>query len=64
MIGEAIEEHAILHAQNIDLIYSKVGTLYNILANSPFPSTYPQRPKPGSHLLELLVHFPLTFWAI
>jgi hypothetical protein len=39
MGGVVIEEHAISHAQYLDLIYSQTGTLYDLLLDAPHPST-------------------------
>jgi hypothetical protein len=35
MVGATTEEKAILHAQHLDLIYSQLGTLYDIIPNAP-----------------------------
>jgi hypothetical protein len=39
MGGVVIEEQAIIHAQYLDLVYSQMGTLYNLLPDLPHPST-------------------------
>ena len=39
MGGVVMEEKAISHAQYLDLVYSQVGTLYDLLPNAPCPST-------------------------
>jgi hypothetical protein len=39
MGGVVTEEQAISHAQYLDLIYSQMGTLYDLLPNLPRPST-------------------------
>ena len=39
MGGVATEEKAISHAQYLDLVYSLSGTLYDLIAQAPRPST-------------------------
>jgi hypothetical protein len=39
MGGVVTEEQAISHAQYLDLVYSQIGTLHNLLPNLPRPST-------------------------
>jgi hypothetical protein len=39
MGGFVMEEQAISHAQYLDLVYSQMGTLYDLLPNAPRPST-------------------------
>ena len=39
MGGVVTEEQVIIRAQYIDLIYSQMGTLYDLLLDAPHPST-------------------------
>jgi hypothetical protein len=39
MGGVVTEEQAISHAQYLDLVYSQMGTLYDLLPDAPCPST-------------------------
>jgi hypothetical protein len=39
MGGVVTEEQAISHAQYLDLIYSQMGTLYDLLLELPHPNT-------------------------
>jgi hypothetical protein len=39
MGGVVIEEQAISHTQYLDLVYSQMGTLYDLLPDAPRPST-------------------------
>ena len=44
-MGSAItEEQAIIRAQYLDLVYSQSGTLYDLIPQSPHPSTDPANP--------------------
>ena len=43
------EEEAILRAQQLDLIYSQSGILYEIIPEAPRPSHEPEKPNPGRH---------------
>jgi len=45
MLGLVIEEKVILHAHHLYLIYSKLGTLYDIISDALRPSTDPIRPS-------------------
>jgi ribosomal protein L44E len=49
MSGAVTEEQVILRAQQLDLIYSQSGTLYDIIPHAHRPSYDPQRPTPGPH---------------
>jgi hypothetical protein len=40
MGGVVTEEQAISHAQYLDLVYSQMGTLYDLLPDLPRPSTF------------------------
>lgn len=40
MGGCVTEEQAIAHAQYLDLVYSQSGTLYELLLDPPWPSSY------------------------
>ena len=44
--GVTIEEEAILRAQQLDLIYSQSGILYEIIPEAPRPSHEAEKPKP------------------
>jgi len=50
MVGVTTEEQAILHAQHLDLIFSQLDTLYDIIPNAPHPSIDPRQPHPGPHV--------------
>ena len=41
MGGAITEEQAIARAQNLDLVYSQSGTLYDLIPHAPRPSTNP-----------------------
>ena len=43
------EEEAILRAQQLDLIYSHSGILYDIIPNAPRPIHSVEKPKHGPH---------------
>lgn len=38
MEGGIMEEQTICCTQHVDVIYSQLGTLYDIIPNAPFPS--------------------------
>ena len=44
MGGAVTEEQAISRAQYLDLVYSQSGTLYDLIPQAPYPSTYPAKP--------------------
>ena len=44
------EEEAILRAQQLDLIYSQSGILYEIIPKAPRPTHDAEKPKPGPHV--------------
>ena len=44
------EEEAILRAQQLDLIYSQSGILYEIIPEAPRPIHNVEKPKPGPHV--------------
>ena len=44
------EEEAILRAQQLDLIYSQSGILYEIIAEAPRPTHDVEKPNPGPHV--------------
>jgi len=50
MAGVTIEEKDILRVQHLDLIYSQLGALYDIITNSHHPSTDPHQPHLGPHV--------------
>jgi hypothetical protein len=61
MGGVVTEEQAISHAQYLDLIYSKMGTLYDLIPDAPCPSTNPTPTPPvASHAADGMTH---TFHA-
>ena len=43
------EEEAILRAQQLDLIYSQSGILYEIIPKAPRPTHDAENPKPRPH---------------
>ena len=43
------EEEAILRAQQLDLIYSQSGILYEIIPDAPRPTHSVEKPNPGPH---------------
>ena len=43
------EEEAILRAQQLDLIYSQFGILYEIIPDAPRPMHNVEKPKPRPH---------------
>ena len=43
------EEEAILRAQQLHLIYSQSGILYEIIPEAPRPTHNIEKPKPGPH---------------
>ena len=43
MGGAVIEDQAIIQDQYLDLFYSQYGTLYDLIPNSPCPSTDPTK---------------------
>lgn len=49
MSGEVIEEDVIRHAQDLDLIYSQSGTLYDIIPQAPRPSNDKPQTALGPH---------------
>jgi hypothetical protein len=50
MGGVVIEEQAISRAQYLDLVYSQMGTLYDLLPDASHPSTYATSTTPiASH---------------
>ena len=49
MSGAVTEEQAIRHAQHLDLIYSQVGMLYNIIPHAPWSSNENLRLAPRPH---------------
>ena len=52
--GVTSEEEAILRAQQLDLIYSQSGILYEIILEAPRPSHEAEKPNPGPHADGLL----------
>jgi hypothetical protein len=41
MGGVITEEYSISRAQYLDLVYSQIGTLYDLIPDAPIPSTNP-----------------------
>jgi hypothetical protein len=53
MGGVVMEERAIIHAQYLDLVYSQMGTLYDLLPDAPHPSTSATSTTPAtSHAVD------------
>jgi hypothetical protein len=53
MGGVVTQEHAISHAQYLDLVYSQTGTLYDLLPDAPRPSTFATSTTPAtSHVAD------------
>ena len=48
-LGVTNEEEAILRAQQMDLIYSQSGILYEIIPDPPRPTHSVEKPKPRPH---------------
>ena len=44
MGGAVTEEKDIIRAQYLDLVYSQLGTLYDLIPHAPWPTTDPSRP--------------------
>ena len=49
MLGAVIKEDVIRRAQHLDLIYSQLGTMYDIIPNAPRPSNDQPQTTPGPH---------------
>ena len=49
-LGVTNEEEAILRAQQMDLIYSQSGILYEIIHDAPRPTHSVDKPKPRPHV--------------
>ena len=49
-LGVTNEEEAILRAQQLDLIYSQFGILYEIIPKALRPTHNAEKPKPGPHV--------------
>ena len=49
MSGAVTEEDVIRHAQHLDLIYSQLGTLYDIIPQASRPSNGKSQTAPGPH---------------
>jgi hypothetical protein len=48
-----IEDNVISRAQYLDLIYSQMGTLYDLICDAPRPSTNPTPTPPvASHVVD------------
>ena len=53
MGGVVTGEHAINRAQYLDLVYSQMGTLYDLLPDTPRPSTTTTSTTPvASHVVD------------
>jgi hypothetical protein len=53
MGGVVMEEQAISRAQYLDLVYSQMGTLYDLLPDVPHPSTFATSTTPtASHVVD------------
>jgi hypothetical protein len=56
MGGVVIEEQAISRAQYLDLVYSQMGTLYDLLPDAPHPSTTATSTTPiASHAVDSVI---------
>jgi hypothetical protein len=56
MGGVITEEKVISHAQYLYLIYSQMGTLYDLLSDTPHPSTNPTpTPLVASHVVDSVI---------
>ena len=56
MSGAITEEDVIRRAQHLDLIYSQLGTLYDIIPQAPRPSNDKPQTAPGPHDDGVLVY--------
>lgn len=50
MFREFTKEKTILASKQLDLIYSHLGTLYEVHPNAPRPSIDPPKPSHGPHV--------------
>ena len=60
MVGEDTKEKSIHHDQHLDLIYSQLGTLYDIIMNTPQPSTDRSNSKLRPHVDGVVGFSPTT----
>jgi hypothetical protein len=57
MRGVVTEEQVISHAQYLDIIYSQTRKLYNLIPDTPRPSTNPTpTPSIASHVVDGVIH--------
>ena len=50
-MGDVVtEDQVISHAQYLNLVYSQLGTLYELIPNTPRPTNDPSRPAPKPHV--------------
>ena len=45
MGGGVTKDQAINYAKYLDLVYSQLGTLYDLILNAPCPTSDPSRPS-------------------
>jgi hypothetical protein len=57
MGGVVTEEQAISHAQYLDLVYSQMGTLYDLIPDASRSSTNPtSKPLKASHVVDGVIN--------
>ena len=61
MSGAVIEDDVIRRAQHLDLIYSQLGTLYDIIPQTPRTSNNKPRTTPGAHVDGVIGFVSTTF---
>jgi hypothetical protein len=61
MVGESNKEKDIMCDQHLELIYSQLGILYDIIPNDPQSSTDPRNPKPRPYVDGVVSLFTHTF---
>ena len=61
MSGAVTKEDVIRRAQHLDLIYSQLGTLYDIILQAPRPSNDKPRTTPGPHDDDVIGFVSTTF---
>jgi hypothetical protein len=55
MGGIVTKEQSISHAQYLNLVYSHLGTLYDLIPHAPRSSNDPSKPALGSHVDGIVV---------
>jgi len=56
-LGVSFEEEAIFRAQQLDLIYSQFGIMYEIFPNPSWSSNDPMKPNYGPHVDGIVGYF-------